>query len=209
VIKFTERDRALLRFVGEQYTLRLDQLERLMSRPQTTARQWMTRMRAAGWLKFAPLLAGQTTYLWLTPAGMRQVYLAYTGWEPLPGRLEHLYWITHMRLWLQTWHPQYYWTCEREMQYQLRQEGQRSRAVHIPDALLTNARGDLIALEVELRPKSLARTVQIMELLLEDYPASWYYVGPAAHRTVVAAKAEMPAHQQQRISVELLPTGSP
>ena len=39
-------------------------------------------MRAAGWLKFAPLLAGQTTYLWLTGAGIRQVYLAYAGWEP-------------------------------------------------------------------------------------------------------------------------------
>jgi len=171
-----------------------------MGRPRTTARQWMTRMRAAGWLKFAPLLAGQTTYLWLTPAGIRQVYLAYTGWEPLPGQLEHLYWITEMRLWLERSHPQYSWTCERELQYQLHQEGQRSHAVHIPDAELTHANG-VIALEVELRPKSLARTTRIMELLLERYSGAWYFVTPATHHIVTAARAELPAHMQQRIFV--------
>ena len=204
IIKFTERDQALLRLVREQYTLRLGQLQFQMCCSTSSARQWMTRQREAGYLRFAPILYKQTTYMWLTRTGLRQAGLEYGAWEPTPGNLDHLRSITEMRLWFARNCPDYKWIPEREIQFWLRQQGPRERTIHVPDAKIIVPNGAVVGLEVELNPKSRARTTDIMDLLLCDYAAAWYYVAPAARAIVDAARSDLHANVRERIHVDKL-----
>src|SRR5258708_1340289 len=65
----SRRDLQTLAWVGEQYAVRLDQLEALLGRGQRTAQRTAARLRAAGLVRVRPLLAGEPAWLWLTPAG--------------------------------------------------------------------------------------------------------------------------------------------
>src|SRR6266508_5724200 len=118
----TARDLAALRFVGEQYAVRVDVaavlLARLAPEPvgklsRRTVRQRLSRWEQAGWVERRRLL-GQT---WVLPtrAGLRLADLEFDGWEPSASRLAHHHAVAILRLAREPVPGQGGWVCEREL----------------------------------------------------------------------------------------------
>src|SRR5260370_312943 len=85
ITRLSRRDLQTLAWVGEQYAVRLDQLEALLGRGQRTAQRMAARLRAAGLTRVRPLFAGEPAWLWLTPAGARECPSGFGAWEPKLG----------------------------------------------------------------------------------------------------------------------------
>ena len=123
--EITPRDLAALRFVGEQYVVRLDALAVVLGRLSPTAvrnygrlgnrtvRQRVERWEQAGWANRRRLL-GQTWVL-LTRAGLRLVGLEFDCWEPAASRLVHHHEVAVVRLAREPIPGQGGWVCEREL----------------------------------------------------------------------------------------------
>lgn len=201
LIKLTRRDIGLLTWIAEQYIVRLDVLQLLMGRPRTTARQWMTRMRDAGWLKFRPIFAGETTYMWLTRSGLEQLGLEFSYWEPSAARVRHAHWVGYTRFVVSRKYPDAEWDCERHIWQRVsaqQQASQKKKQPHIPDAFLYPSAGGTVVIEVELSPKTVKRTVEIMKSYVARPAATeadrwqmWYFVTRASEGTVEEAKSEL------------------
>ena len=85
----TERDVFALRWIGQQYAVRLDQLQQLLGqRPghgavhegvisESATRDVVTRWRKAGWVCMERLRANQPPWIWLTRKGIHKVDLSY------------------------------------------------------------------------------------------------------------------------------------
>src|SRR4051812_14718569 len=67
--RVSERDVALLSWIGEQYAVSLPQLARLMGRSAHAARWLRSRWQRAGWASGGALVVGQPVFVWLTRAG--------------------------------------------------------------------------------------------------------------------------------------------
>lgn len=73
----------------------------------------------------------------------------------------------------------------------------------MPDAELT--RGDsLIAIEVELTPKHLKRSKEIIAWHSHDYDGVWYFVSPTAESTVRRALEGLPTASASSVRVDRL-----
>ena len=88
------------------------------------------------------------------------------------------------------------------------------RSEHVPDAEIhwpsldgSPHTGQVWAIEVELTPKTLARTSRIMTGLLTPprYARVLYLTASAAGPVVTRAAAALPRHEQARLTVENLP----
>lgn len=215
IIKFTARDRELLTWIAEQYILRLDLLQLLMDRPRTTARQWMSRMRDAGWLNFRPIFADQTTYMWITRSGLEQLGLEFSYWEPSVARVRHAHWVGYTRRVLARRHPEARWDCERYIWQRIAQqrvEQQQARGkkpIHLPDAFLYMPDGGTVIIEVELSAKSVERTAETMRYHLSGPESErfkvWYVVAPEVVPTVRAAQHSLGESLASYVEVFALP----
>src|SRR5438046_655608 len=108
----TQRDRACLIWIGQQYAIRLDQLRRLLYRytpepdryklkPDTDAlsldrtydhiKKWL----ALSLIEKKTILHGDKAWLWLSREGLRFCNLSFTYGDgaPASSRLSHLYYI--------------------------------------------------------------------------------------------------------------------
>src|SRR3954451_7381940 len=81
LVRATERDLELLRWVGEQYAVSLPQLARLMGRSEHAARWLRARWQRAGWAQGRTVLVGRPVFVWLTREGTRAAGVAYKPWE--------------------------------------------------------------------------------------------------------------------------------
>ena len=102
-MQWTQRDLRALRWVGEQYAIRLDQLAALLARWQSgptqtpgrlaseTVRKLVQRWKKAGLVERALLARGEPGWVWLTHEGLEQMELDYRLWEPKAQSLPHLY----------------------------------------------------------------------------------------------------------------------
>lgn len=217
LIRLMDRDSLMLKFIAQQYTIRLDQLQRLIkcSEPpekiskdpssvsESTARQWMTRMRTAGYLQFAAPFRNQTSYMWVTPRGLRFLELPYASWDldyTRVGRLTHLYWITNLRLDVNTISPYTQWESERAIRYRCEQArtDPKQKIGHIPDGFSFQETSDgylhdITAIEVELSPKTKQRTLEIMEelLLIPRLETIEYFCTPETFNVVTQARDQL------------------
>jgi hypothetical protein len=82
--------------------------------------------------------------------------------------------------------------------------------IHWPSIPGSPYAGQVWAVEVELTPKPLARTVRIMGRLLSPlrYAQVIYLTSPAAGPAVARAAASQPAGEQPRVVVRELPPGA-
>lgn len=76
VVRLTDRDIASLRWIGEQYAIRVDQLSCLLGRPanpvsDSTARGVVSRWVRAGFADYRKLIAGEPGFVWATRRGLR------------------------------------------------------------------------------------------------------------------------------------------
>ena len=92
MIQLTERDMWVLMWIGQQYTVRADQLQGLLGRdPQGTVQvsgvlgkptveRVIRRWRQAGWVEARQILAREPIWVWLTRSGLQQMGLPYRVW---------------------------------------------------------------------------------------------------------------------------------
>jgi hypothetical protein len=233
--ELASRHAAELLFTAEMYGLQLDQLAELLGGTMRQARALAGRWSSSGLADTAVLSQGPP-WVWLTRGGLQACGLKYSPGPPALARLGHTRAVTAARLALQSV-PVYldggaHWRSERHLRARLgSHRGVRDHLpdaeVHWPDAPAGGAppawAGECWAIEAELTPKTLARTMAIMREVLArtgDYgcPAAEarmaglpprharavYLCSPAATGTVLRAKDAL-GSLGGRIEVRTLP----
>ena len=178
-VRLTPRDLEVMTFMGEQYGLRKDQLARYLEVSDRTLRALIDRWVRGGLINRRTIFAGQPAWLWPTRQGLELSPVALPHWEPRPGILEHVYWVTEVRLRVADRHPDSHWTSERILRAEV---GGTNRPEHMPDALVTKA-GKQIAVEVQLAHKSRDRAGASVASLTDAYDGVWMFAqagGPTA-----------------------------
>jgi hypothetical protein len=125
-IQLSERDRELLAWCGEQYTVRTDLLAVLMARhsddPEAKARgrlvprlvnRRVQAWRDAGLLKTQPFLVGTPATVWLTADGMAVAGLPWRPYEPTLATYAHRHAVGLVRAEAEAMGLG--WICEREL----------------------------------------------------------------------------------------------
>ena len=215
------------------YGVQVDQLAVVLD---VTARR--AAAVVAGWTSAGLAEAGRIgpgpRWVWLTKAGLARCGLAYTATAPALSRLAHLRAVTAVRLALaatgQFEAGQGYWRSERRLRAKFgRRLGVREHLpdgeVHWPDSGAVPWAGECWAIEAELTPKTVAKTVAIMREVLSrtgDYgcPAeeiavagqaarharAIYLCSPDARPVVNRARPEL-GERANRIEIRSLPAG--
>lgn len=203
-VRLTQRDIEVMGFMGEQYGLRKDQLARFLEVSERTLRALIDRWVRAGLISRRTIFAGQPAWLWPTRQGLELSPTALPHWEPRPGILEHVYWVTEVRLRVADRHPDSHWTSERILRAEV---GGANRPEHMPDALVTKA-GKRIAVEVQLAHKSRDRAGATVGYLTDTYDGVWIFAqagGPTA--ALERAVDQLPSDRAKK--VRLLPLEEP
>jgi hypothetical protein len=188
-------------FAAEMYGVQLDQLAAALGVADRRAAELAARWSAKG-LAGLDRLGPGPRWVWLTRTGLASCGLPYAAGVPALSRLAHLRAVTATRLALaataQFTQAQAFWRSERRLRARFgRKIGLREHVpdgeVHWPDATASMAwSGECWAIEAELTPKTLAKTVTVMREVLArtgDYgcPAADVTVPgrPARHARVI------------------------
>lgn len=170
------QDSAGLPFVAEMYGLQVDQLAALLGLTARQAHALSGRWDIRGLAECAALSPGPP-WVWLTRSGLRACGVRYAAAPPALSRLAHLRAVTSVRLAFESLASYRdggaHWRSERHLRARL--GGRLGARDHLPDAevhwpdVADRApawAGECWAIEVELTPKTVARTVAIMRELL-------------------------------------------
>ncbi len=187
--KLSERDLWLLGWIGEQWGVQRDQLEKLLAR--RIARQDLVtrqgflsskgvieRWEAQGLAVYRKLVVERPGWIWLTKKGLSELGFSFSYVELKPtSDLNHMYWTNQVRMYVEAKHADRVWISERALKYG--RQGRKNWLRHPTDGDIL-AGEDLskrIAVEVELTAKSYDRTLEIMTALTRhNYDAVWYFV---------------------------------
>lgn len=147
-MRLTERDAAVLAFLGDQFGCPLSVVAGLYGVGDRVARRHAARPERAG---FASRLtvAGQQ---WMVPtrAGLHFAGLDYRPWSPRAWKLEHVEGVARLRLALQARYPEAVWTSERAIRSRWANSGAR---VGFADGQLDLPDGRCIGVELETHRK--------------------------------------------------------
>jgi hypothetical protein len=192
--RLTRRDLEALRWIGEQYACRGDHLAQLLGMlagreplSPPAARSVAARWEGLGLAARQRFLAGEPAWTWLTRPGLKAAGLRFAPWEPKAWMLNHVAAVNRVRLFVEPRRPGARWRPERELR--LGAPGER-----VPDAEIHDAGGNVIAVEVELSPKSAARRRRLMEDLVARYEAVWYFASADCWSAVHDAACTIPWH---------------
>lgn len=220
--QLTERDLWVLPWIAEQYAIRYDQLQRLLSRQPgqrnktKTGPQGITNSAVDQvidrWLEDPPLVVYDRRFrhtpgwIWLTTYGERDLSLPYRKHNLRKGTLTHKYYINEVRLDYERRHPEVRWKSEREILRGQPRRARGERIPHIPDGEIWQAGERLFAIEVELSPKSDEQMDAILEELLEGedaYSGVFYFVSD--HDEVAKAARKVVEAAYERLSEDVQP----
>ncbi len=221
-------------FTAEMYGVQLDQLATALGVSQRRAVALVGNWTGSG-LADAARLGPGPRWVWLTRAGLASCGLPYSAATPALSRLAHLRAVTATRLALiatpQFSAAQAFWRSERRLRARFsRKIGLREHIpdgeVHWPDdagAAAVAWAGECWAIEAELTPKTLTKTVAVMREVLArtgDYgcPASEitvparpprhtrviYLCSPAAWPVVTKARDAL-GSLAPRVEIRMLP----
>jgi hypothetical protein len=213
-VRLSQRDIDGLLLVGEHYGAPADLLAVALRVEEARLPAITARWRRAGYAATGRLGPGPAWY-WLTRDGMTDTGLGFPARRPSLGRLAHIRAVLAARLWLATgpaWADgRAWWHSERRLRADHPAAG---RAGHVPDAEIhwpslpgSPYAGQIWAIEVELTPKPLARTIRIMGGLLSPlrYAQVIYLTAPPAASVVTRAAGSLRAEDQARVTVRELP----
>ena len=229
-VKLTGRDITGLMLCADHFGAPYDLLAAALDVRPDRLRGIVARWRHAGYAATGTLGPGPV-WCWLTPTGMTVTGLAYPASRPAVGRLAHIRAVLAARLWLESGQVyrdgRAWWRSERRIRAAI---GGRADRIHVPDAevhwpSLDGApyAGQVWAIEAELTPKALARTITIMRGLLgrtsgygpaepasrtARYAQVVYLTAPPARPVVTRAVAALPGPLAARITVRDLPEGA-
>ena len=220
---FTERDKIVLCWLGQQHGCSLDVLRAKLGKTNPdvgravsrwAARNQVRRWQEQGLVRVEHLLG--STWVTLSPKGLSKLGLDYPNWAMPVTKLAHTHAVSVVRLWHETTRPgsAETWVCERD----LLAERSRHGNWHIGDAALV---GDVQAggtgtsphwlIEVELHPKARTRYVtEVFERLRPTVTGLIYFVPPAlldrVQSDVAAAQQQARLGKAVRLSFRPLPT---
>jgi hypothetical protein len=203
-IKITGRDLEALRFIGEQYAVRFDQLARLLKRPEdgrlseSATRAVVARWEKAGLSASKKLIAGDPRFVWLTRKGLEEVGLAFKPWSPTVVSLAHIFWTNQVRMHTEDRHPESAWRSERELRNGRSMQTISTDASHDVDAEIHLPQG-VVAVEVELTSKSVERRRSIMAQVAQRYATVWYFAPANVHALLEQTAASVPLNERIRI----------
>ncbi len=170
----TPRDKCCLYWIGLQYAIRFDQLQRLLFRHTPASDRYklkpgvdyvsvdrtyeiINKWLTLGLVEKDIILHEDKMWVWLSRQGLRECQLPFNYGDGAPSsvRLPHLYYINQVRLAIEAKRPKDHWQSEREI---LREQGLREKGKkqpHAPDGILTNAEnGKVTAIEIERSSKN-------------------------------------------------------
>lgn len=214
--RYTEEERACIRWMGEQGGARFEHAQRVLARlspnPEKLAdptklsvqrtRKKKDRWRDDGLIDYKTFEANTKGWLWLTRQGLEFVGLGdLRYYEPKLESLRHLYYVNQARLYIEQQRPEDVWKSERLIRHEQPALPAGKKAPHIPDALLQKPDGDLIPIEVELSLKKRERILAILKELTHEYHRVWYFVARPAWTTVEAALVQLPEQQRKRVQM--------
>ena len=194
----TGRDLVALRWIGEQYAVRLDVAGVLLSRlspepmgllSRRTVRDQANRWEQAGWISRHRLLGH--TWLTTTAAGLRHAGLELDPWTPAAVRLAHHHAVALVRLAREPEPGAAGWVCEREL---WRQRGKAAwhladgaLLVEVPTLWRERGIGEAFELvEVELHQKARRRVLAALKSLPPATRLVTYYTTPELHDALSA-----------------------
>jgi hypothetical protein len=194
----TGRDLAALRWIGEQYAVRLDVAGVLLSRlspepggllSRRTVRDQADRWEQAGWISRHRLLGH--TWLTTTSAGLRHAGLELDPWKPAAVRLAHHHAVALVRLAREPAPGGAGWVCEREL---WRRRGKATwhladgaLPVEVPALWQQRGIGEAFELiEVELHQKSRRRVLAALKTPPPSTRLVTYYTTPELHEALSA-----------------------
>ena len=154
----SNRDRELLRFVGEQYLVTLPQLAHIADRSDRTARWLRTRWQRAGLVEASPLLVSEPTVVWLTRRGLAAVGLPWKAVRPSYEAVERGALAVELRLAARERYPEAVWVSRRALAHC--PETRRP----LPDGVLTSGEASVAVLAAvgELDRSQLKRLVDAL-----------------------------------------------
>jgi len=212
-VRLSQRDIDGLLLCGEHYGAPYDLLAAALRVAPDRLPAIVTRWRRTGYAATGRLGPGPG-WCWLTRDGMTAAGLGFPATRPALARLAHIRAVLAARLWLargQVWQDgQAWWHSERR----LRAARPPGRTGHVPDAEIhwpsiagSPYAGQVWAVEVELTPKPLARTTEIMTGLLSPmrYAVVVYLAAPAARPVVARAAAGLLTGERSQVAVRDLP----
>jgi len=201
----TERDALALRWIGEQYAIRLDQLQQVLGRQAqrptlvpgrvsaATALRVVERWRKAGYAGSDKFRLKEPAWVWLTRRGLSSLGLAYRYWEPGLATLDHVFWVNQVRLHVERRRgDEAVWVSERTLK--LERGDQDS---HLADAEVI-IEDRTIAVEVELTPKKPSDIAAVVSELAGAYKTIWYFTSARARASVERAVAGLPEDLRRR-----------
>lgn len=226
-IMATKRDIYIMQWMAEQYAVRFDQIQKLLSRfpdkhkpfkskliAETTVKDQIARWQRAGWIEYRRVLADGRGYAWVTKKGLALVELdeIYTARTPAPTRLNHIYAVNQVRLWMDV--QGFAWTSERRYRSQLEKGKKGETTGPIPDAVVISSKYGKVAIEVELTAK---KPVDLLDKLINlvrasaldaetlhyvnTFPVIWFYVPNENIKGLIeSAAAKLNDNEQGRIS---------
>jgi hypothetical protein len=216
-IRLSQRDIDGLLLCGEHYGAPYDLLAIALQADPARLPAIVARWRRAGYAATGRLGPGPG-WCWLTRAGMTATGLGFPATRPALGRLAHIRAVLAARLWLQaspawaTGHA--WWHSERRLRAEIPAAGRRAHVadaeIHWPSIEGSPYAGQVWAIEAELTPKPVDRTVRIMAGLLSPmrYAQVIYLTAPAARPVVTRAAATLPPGDQARITIRELPSAA-
>ncbi len=216
LVMATRRDLYCIEWISEQYAARFDQIRILLSRfpdkerpfknglmSDTTLKDQLSRWQRAGWIESRRVLAGEPAYAWVTRRGLQLVGLdsIYKSFEP--ARLDHIYAINQVRLWMDY---RFGWKSERRYKNEKTAQLKKgSKLGPIPDGLAyfeREGKSQVAAVEVEISAKKPAEVVTKLQRLVRAHDSLnylelaplfdevWFYVPDHKIEELVDSAAE-------------------
>lgn len=211
--RLTPRDLMILRWMGEHYALRFDQIRALLARYSTgatqvpglvsesTARHTIDRWEQAGLVVYKKILASEPGYCWLTPAGLRAAGLPFRVFAPQPYSLPHIFWCVQVHMILTAQYPTESWRSERWLRTEL---DQRIKSVKLPDALLVAEDGMAIAVEVELTQKNTIKLEEVLKARTLVYAQTVYFAPAPVARALTQVRDQLDEMYAQKVVIHTI-----
>lgn len=161
-----------LRFISEQASVRIDQLDRYLGLGSARTEELVQKLEAVPLMLSKVFFDDEPRWLWLNRRGaaLTDTGLAHRSYPPDLIHLKHRYAVNEVRLHLEDLEPQGKWLSETIIQ------GRRPKGAQIPDGVFEVA-GERHAIEVELSPKAKRNLRYVLAENSDRYDAVVYFCG--------------------------------
>lgn len=212
--RMTDRDLIVLKWIGEQYAIRVDHLQILLARfgkdlridddrvALNTMRSHLARWRKLGLVNYRKVLQSKPSMVWLTPTGLREMGLEFTYVEPSSHTFNHISACNQTRLLLESKWPLGQWVSERYTRAGAAPLGGKNY-IRIVDAVF-HLDDEVIGVEVELSNKGKERLAQSVALAADQYETVWYFCAPSLNFSIQQAITTLPPSAIHRVKIFLL-----